>query len=105
MQQRHRITIAVDHPAFAGHFPGRPILPGVALLAEVMEAALDRPDLAARIGAAPRVNVVKFLAPVLPGAELEIGFDASGARLRFDVRAADAQATLVASGQFETATS
>ena len=35
-------TIAADHPAFAGHFPGRPLLPGVALLAEVLEAAARR---------------------------------------------------------------
>ncbi len=100
---RRRITIAPDHPAFAGHFPGRPLLPGVALLAEVLETALDAPELAARLGTSPRLGVVKFLAPVRPGAELEIGFDASGTRLHFTVRAADAPATLVASGQFEPA--
>ena len=31
-----RIEIGADHPAFDGHFPGRPILPGVALLAAVL---------------------------------------------------------------------
>ena len=94
----HRVSVSIpiDHPAFAGHFPGRPLLPGVALLAEVLEAALDVPDLAARIGPAPRLAVVKFLAPVGPGAELVIEFDTTAARTRFEVRAAHASG--IASG-------
>lgn len=101
---RRRILIAPDHPAFAGHFPGRPLLPGVALLAEVLEAALDVPELAARLGPAPRLNVTKFLAPVEPGTELEIHFEPAGERLRFAVHAlGTAAGTPVASGQFETA--
>jgi 3-hydroxymyristoyl/3-hydroxydecanoyl-(acyl carrier protein) dehydratase len=30
-----------DHPAFEGHFPGRPLLPGVALLAEALAAVTE----------------------------------------------------------------
>ena len=41
--QRH---IPVDHPAFAGHFPGRPLLPGAMLLAEVIEAIHQVPAMA-----------------------------------------------------------
>jgi 3-hydroxymyristoyl/3-hydroxydecanoyl-(acyl carrier protein) dehydratase len=69
-----QVEIAADHPAFDGHFPGQPVLPGVALLAEVLEAALREPTLAACIGSAPRLAVVKFLAPVGPGAALVIDF-------------------------------
>lgn len=36
---RHTLSIAADHPAFAGHFPGAPILPGVVLLDAALHAA------------------------------------------------------------------
>lgn len=70
---RH-VDIAVDHPAFDGHFPGQPVLPGVVLLAQVIEAARTDPALAACLGESPCVDVVKFLAPVLPGARLAVRF-------------------------------
>jgi 3-hydroxyacyl-[acyl-carrier-protein] dehydratase len=81
----HRVDIAADHPGFAGHFPGRPILPGVALLAEVLEAASREPVLAAAIGGSPQLSVVKFLAPVLPGAALEIAFQLGERAIGFSV--------------------
>ncbi len=65
-----RCQISPTHPAFAGHFPGQPILPGVALLAEAMEVLLaHRPGLAV---AAWVWENVKFLAPVGPGAVLRV---------------------------------
>ena len=96
------LQIAIDHPAFDGHFPGHPILPGVALLAEVLEAARDEPRLAAAIGDRPRLPVAKFLAPVLPGARLAIEFRL-GARA-IDWRAVDGE-RVVASGQIARADS
>ena len=91
------LAIAADHPAFAGHFPGRPLLPGVALLSEVLEAVLAEPGLAASVGPAPRLSAVKFLAPIGPGAALTIRFGATATALRFEV--ADGT-RLVASGAF-----
>ena len=95
-----RAEIAVDHPAFAGHFPGQPVLPGVALLAEVLEAALHEPALAACIGNEPRLAVVKFLAPVGPGAALVIDFRLGARALAWRVGDGDRE---VASGQIARA--
>jgi len=92
------LAIAADHPAFAGHFPGRPLLPGVALLSEVLEAVLAEPALVAAVSPAPRLSAVKFLAPIGPGAALTIRFEASATALRFEVTDGT---RLAASGTFE----
>ncbi|WP_428423141.1 3-hydroxyacyl-ACP dehydratase FabZ family protein [Methylibium sp.] len=78
--------IAADHPAFAGHFPGRPLLPGALLLAEVMEALRTSPPLSARIGERPTIAHAKFLAPIGPGDELGITVHDEAHGLRFEVR-------------------
>jgi 3-hydroxymyristoyl/3-hydroxydecanoyl-(acyl carrier protein) dehydratase len=87
------LTVARDHPAYEGHFPGRPILPGVVMLAEVL-AAIE----AATSVPAERWEIAnaKFLEPVLPGAPLTLVHEATGSgRVRFEVRSANA---VVASG-------
>lgn len=98
----HRVPVVVapDHPAFAGHFPGQPLLPGVSLLAEVLEAVLDVPALAAQLGPAPRLAAVKFLAPVRPGAALTVQLEAGPRGVRFEVREGE---RVAASGSFEAA--
>ena len=70
-----RFEVPPGHPALAGHFPGRPILPGVVLLDAVLQAA--------GLGQAHRVRA-KFTAPVLPGDAVEIALTPrAGGRVGF----------------------
>jgi 3-hydroxymyristoyl/3-hydroxydecanoyl-(acyl carrier protein) dehydratase len=58
-----------DHPAFDGHFPGEPLLPGVVLLAE----ALARIEADTGIAADGwTLESGKFHGAVGPGARLEV---------------------------------
>jgi 3-hydroxymyristoyl/3-hydroxydecanoyl-(acyl carrier protein) dehydratase len=59
------LRFPASHPAFPGHFPGAPMVPGALLLAAAL-AALG-------LGAAgTRIAAVKFLRPVGPDEEVEL---------------------------------
>ena len=56
-------SVAADHPIFAGHFPGRPIVPGVMLLEWVVA------EVSLALGRAPaqqRVRAAHFFQPLEP---------------------------------------
>lgn len=62
-----RFTVPAGHPCLPGHFPGRPVVPGVVLLDHA--AALVAADTGrALLGYA----AVRFLHPVLPEQEVEV---------------------------------
>ncbi len=76
-------TVPLDHPAFAGHFPGTPILPGVVLLDVAMHAITTETGIGLDTC---EISAVKFLSPVHPGERLEIRHSsAAGGAIRFDI--------------------
>lgn len=87
-----RFSIPADHPSLPGHFPGRPVVPGVLVLDQVV-AAIE-----ATQGPLPplRLPQVKFVAPLLPGEEAEVTLEAGDGRWRFSVAKGG---TLVATGE------
>ncbi len=85
-----RLTVPADHPAFAGHFPGNPIVPGVVLLDEALGAITAHFRVPA---AGATLQSAKFLSVVRPGEPLELEFArGEGTRVRFTVKAAGREA-------------
>jgi 3-hydroxymyristoyl/3-hydroxydecanoyl-(acyl carrier protein) dehydratase len=87
------LTVAADHPAYAGHFPGQPILPGVVLLDEALFALAA---LQGRADATAQIKSAKFLSPVQPGESLRLEYASTSTGVfRFELKAAE---RMVASG-------
>jgi 3-hydroxyacyl-[acyl-carrier-protein] dehydratase len=79
-------SVPCDHPAFAGHFPGRPIVPGVVLLDR---AILFAEHLSGQPGSLWQVGNAKFLSPVGPGENLNFLLQCKpGGGISFTVRGA-----------------
>lgn len=55
-------VIRADHPSLPGHFPGAPLVPGVVILDEVLEALTEWRENSQLTG----IPTVKFLAPLKP---------------------------------------
>lgn len=62
MRAIHQFRVAADHPCLPGHFPGRPIVPGVLLLDEALRAIAAE----TRLPEPLRLSRVKFMGPLLP---------------------------------------
>jgi 3-hydroxyacyl-[acyl-carrier-protein] dehydratase len=78
------LLIPADHPAYAGHFPGRPILPGVVLLDAALRALAERQGMQATTG---QLKSAKFLSPAQPGESLTLHCTESpSGGFRFDIR-------------------
>ena len=92
------LRISHHHPAFPGHFPGAPIVPGAVLLDEALRA-LEPADGAQRIKC--NIAAAKFHSAVRPGESLTPEYErfADGS-IRFIIRTPD---RTVASGRLTRA--
>jgi predicted hotdog family 3-hydroxylacyl-ACP dehydratase len=94
------IAIPADGPWFDGHFPGRPILPGVAELALAIAALRQETGKPLPLRG---IAFARLRHPVLPGDRLELaaresaGREGETARLRFELKR---DGMLVANGEF-----
>jgi 3-hydroxymyristoyl/3-hydroxydecanoyl-(acyl carrier protein) dehydratase len=70
-------VICADHPSLPGHFPGAPLVPGVVILDEVLEALIEWRQNAKLTG----IRTVKFLAPLKPEHPFTICLSADDPRL------------------------
>jgi 3-hydroxymyristoyl/3-hydroxydecanoyl-(acyl carrier protein) dehydratase len=94
------LQISPQHPAFAGHFPGTPIVPGALLL----DAAVHALGASADPGAGHcEIAATKFLSVVRPGEALSIEHEhCNDGWIRFVIRTPD---RTVASGRLIWVTS
>lgn len=90
------LTVEPNHPVFSGHFPGRPIVPGVLLLDRALR------QIGAQTGLAlAGIPAAKFLSPAVPGDTLELEYEVAESVVRFEIRCGVRK---VASGRFHIAT-
>lgn len=93
MNDQFALQVPADHPAFAGHFPGEPIVPGVVLLDEVLYRISDTLRVDPHECA---IHSAKFLSAARPGETLQLAVTRDAdQRLAFSIRAPD---RLIASG-------
>jgi len=72
-------NVSANEPQFLGHFPGRPIMPGVLILEAMAQAAgvmvfsaMDRPQMEHSLYYYVGIDNARFKKPVVPGDVLEL---------------------------------
>lgn len=91
--------VPADSPWFSGHFPGEPILPGIALVYAVKQAIHREAQKKGERLELHTLKRIRFMQPVRPGDQLSLNIraaDADGERLfHFKIFCRD---TMVSSG-------
>lgn len=91
------MRVPAGHPSLPGHFPGRPVVPAVVILDQVLTVAEER------LGAPACVRQLlhaKFVRPLLPDEDASVELRLGAGALRFSVTAGGKP---VASGAFAVA--
>ena len=75
-------NVSANEPQFLGHFPGRPIMPGVLILEAMAQAAgvmvfsaMDRPQMEHSLYYYVGIDKARFKKPVMPGDTLELNVE------------------------------
>ena len=72
-------NVTINEPQFQGHFPGRPLMPGVLIVESMAQVGgiivTQMPDLPKGLFVFAGINNVKFRRPVVPGDQLIITCD------------------------------
>jgi 3-hydroxymyristoyl/3-hydroxydecanoyl-(acyl carrier protein) dehydratase len=84
--------VSPGHPAIPGHFPGNPVVPGVLVLDQVLDAASAA---AGREMHVTSIEQLKFLSPLLPGENCRVTGELHTRTLRFSATRGD---TVIARG-------
>ncbi|MHB8743744.1 MAG: 3-hydroxyacyl-ACP dehydratase FabZ family protein [Sulfuricaulis sp.] len=92
---RADFSFAADHPAFSGHFPDRPIVPGV-LLIDALQRIIESSSGLVLVGLA----TAKFLSPVTPDEPLTADYEVILGVVHFDIHSGNRK---VAIGRFSIA--
>jgi hypothetical protein len=95
-QKMPNVTIAAEHPALPGHFPGRPLVPGVVILARVAEAirtTFPHIELGTLINS-------RFHSPLKPDESFHVHPQLQDEYVRFRVLLTNSD-VLIASGQWQ----
>jgi len=76
--------VSANEPCFQGHFPGKPIMPGVLILEAMAQTAaamlLSRPELKGRLAYFAGISKARFRRKVVPGDVLKLHIEITNFR-------------------------
>lgn len=87
------VALSRDHPAFAGHFPGRPVLPGVVQLDWALRAAAACFGYPFRPCRKFQVKFMRIITPEHGTATISLRMDRARQFLHFEFRVGDVPAS------------
>jgi len=79
-------NVTINEPFFQGHFPGRPIMPGVLIIEALAQTAgvlaLEMEENRGKLAFFASIKEAKFRKPVVPGDTLILEVEITNARMR-----------------------